>query len=73
MKIYSIGSTNFKGGVKILDAENKGNEFLHNHIQKITNDFKIPATFRSYEIELPSVSQAIIEKLNELGIKFSNK
>ena len=34
---------------------------------------KIPATFHTNMIELPSISEQIIKKLNELGIKFNNK
>ena len=72
MKVYGITSTNFNGGIKILAAENKGNEYLYNHIQKMTNEYKIPATFHNNKIELPSISKIIVEKLNELGIKFRN-
>ena len=72
MKVYGITSTNFNGGVKILAAENKENQYLYNHIQKMTNEYKIPATFHNNRIELPSISKIIIEKLKELGIKFSS-
>lgn len=72
MKVYGITSTNFNGGIEILAAENKGNEYLYNHIQKMTNEYKIPATFHNNKIELPSISKIIVEKLNELGIKFRN-
>lgn len=73
MKIHSITSTNFYGGINIKAAENKENQHLYNHILNITKEFKIPATFHTNEIELPSVSKAVIAKLKELGIKFNNK
>lgn len=73
MKIHSITSTNFNGGVQIIVAENKENKYLYNHILNMTKEFKIPATFHTDMIELPSISKSIIAKLNELKIKFSNK
>lgn len=73
MKINSITPTNFRAGVKIIGAENKTHQYLYNEVNKITKDFKIPATFRTHEIELPTVTKAIVAKLNELGIKFSEK
>jgi len=73
MKIQSITPTSFNGGLNIMAAENKGNELWSYHVLKIARDFKLPANFHTNNIELPSVSKAIIEKLNELGIKFNNK
>ena len=73
MKVYSIHPTTFKAGIGIKSANNKQHQFLYNEVLKLTRDFKIPANFRSKEIELPSISEKIIEKLNELGIKFCQK
>ena len=73
MYINSITPTNFQAGIKILKSENPERTYLYNEINKLTNEFKIPATFKNREIELPSVSKAILLKLKELGIKISNK
>ena len=73
MKISSIESTSFNGGVKIIGAENKSCPYLYNHVLKLTRDYKIPANFHTDKIELPTVTKTIIEKLNELGVKFNNK
>jgi predicted metal-dependent TIM-barrel fold hydrolase len=73
MKINSIEPTTFNAGIKILCNENKGNQYLYNHVLKIARDYKIPATFHTDKIELPSVTKAILEKLNEFKINFSNK
>lgn len=73
MKINNIGPTNFNGGIRINSMENKENQYLYNHILKITRDFKIPATFHTQEIELPTVTKDILKKLKELGIRFNNK
>ena len=73
MKIYSITPTNFQAGVRIFGAENKSHQFLYNEVNNITKEFKIPATFHTNMIELPSISEKIIKKLNELGIKFNSK
>ena len=73
MKVNNISSTNFGAGIMIKATENRKCKFLYNHVNDLTNEFHIPANFRTHEIELPSVSKAIILKLKDLGIKFSNK
>jgi hypothetical protein len=73
MRVNSIVPTNFQAGVKIRCVENKEHKYLYNEVNNITREFKIPATFKTHEIELPSVSEKIIAKLNELGIKFNQK
>ena len=73
MKIYNIEPTNFKAAINISCKENKGKIYLYNEVNNITKEFKIPATFRTNNIELPSVTDKVINKLKELGIKFSPK
>jgi hypothetical protein len=73
MKVHTITSTNFGTGVRIKGADNKSRLYLYNEVNDITKEFKIPATFHTGEIELPSVTKDVIKKLNDLGIKFSNK
>lgn len=73
MRINKIESTNFGAGVRIRGIENKEHQFLYNEINNITKEFKIPATFRTQEIELPSINENVLSKLKELGIKFSKK
>lgn len=73
MKVNSISSTNFGAGINIKSAENQHRRFLYNDIEAIRKEFKIPANFRTHEVELPSVSKEILKKLKDLEIKFSNK
>jgi len=73
MKIYNIEPTNFRAAVNISSIENKGRIYLYNEVNNITKEFKIPATFRTNNIELPSVTDNVINKLKELGIKFNIK
>ena len=70
MKINNISSVNFNG-IHINASENKSNKYLYNQIQEITNVYKIPATFKVSSIDLPTITDEIIKKLNELGIKFT--
>jgi len=72
MKVNRILSTNFGAGVSIHCVDNPNHKYLYNEVNDITREFKIPANFHTYKIELPTVSKAIIDKLNELGIKFKN-
>ena len=73
MKVNNVCSTNFGAGIRINSAENKSCQFLYNKVNSLTYEFKIPATFHTHEIELPTVSKAVLEKLKSFGIKFSNK
>ena len=73
MKVNNISSTNFQAGVRISAKENENCKYLYNHVNNLTKEFHIPATFHTKEIELPSVSKMILERLKDLGIKFSSK
>ena len=70
MRINSINPTSFGAGIKIMSVENKGRTFLYNDVNDLMREFHIPAVFKTEEIELPSVSNNIISRLRELGIKF---
>ena len=70
MRIDSISPASFGAAVKIRGAENKGHVYLYNEVNSLMREFRIPAVFKTQEIELPSVSDNIIAKLNKLGIKF---
>ena len=70
MRINSINPTNFGSGIKIMSVENKGRTYLYNEVGDLMREFRIPAVFKTQEIELPSVSNNIILRLKELGIKF---
>ena len=72
MKVNSISSVGFGAGVNIIGSENKHRQYLYNDIEAIRKEFKIPVLFHTQKVELPSVSKAVIAKLNELGIKFKN-
>ena len=73
MKINNITSTNFGAGVRILYSENKNYWNLNGDIENIRKEFKIPVSFHTPEIELPSASKTILKRLKDLGIKFSSK
>ena len=70
MRIDSISPASFKAAVKIRGAENQGRVYLYNEVNSLMREFRIPAVFKTEEIDLPSVSNQIISKLNKLGIKF---
>lgn len=72
MKVNSISSTGFGAGVNIISSENQHRKFLYNDLEAIRKEFKIPALFHTHKVELPSVSKAILTRLNELGIKFKS-
>ena len=72
MKVSNISSTNFGTGVVINGSENKHRQFLYNEVDAIRKEFKIPATYHTHKIELPSVSKEILKRLSDLKIKFSN-
>ena len=72
MKVNNVSSTNFNAGVKIRGNDNLGHKYLYNEINRLTNEYKIPATFRTEEIELPTVNIDILKRLNSLKIKFLN-
>ena len=73
MRVNNVSSTNFGTGIKINAKENKKCEFLYNHILNLTNEFHIPANFRTKEIELPSVPREVLYRLKKLGIIYSSK
>jgi len=70
MKINSISPATFGTAIRIRGAENQGRVYLYNEVNNLMREFSIPAVFKTEEIELPSVSEKIISKLNKLGIKF---
>lgn len=72
MKVNSISSTNFGAGVIITYTANRNHPFLNNEIEALRKEFKFPVNFHTPKIELPSVSETLLKKLQELGIKFSN-
>ena len=72
MKVYNIEPTNFKAATVIKCSENKGHKYLYNEVLNLTREYHIPATFRTEQIELPSISKTIMEKLKELKINFMN-
>jgi hypothetical protein len=56
--------------IKSKSKENIQRPYLYNEILNITKKFRVPATFHNNKIELPTPTIAVIDKLNELGIKF---
>ena len=70
MRINNIEPTNFGAKARIRGIDNQKHPFLYNEIIALTKEYKIPATFKTHEIELPSVTNDIFKRLNELKIKF---
>lgn len=70
MRINNIEPTNFGAKARIRGIDNQKHPYLYNEIIALTKEYKIPATFKTHEIELPSVSNDVMKKLNELKIKF---
>lgn len=70
MKVSYVSSTNFGANIRIKSADNNKHKFLYNEMIDFTRYHGIPANFRTHEIELPSVSVEILQKLNKLKIKF---
>ena len=53
----------------------KGNvnrPYLYNEVLDMSRKLKVPATFHNEKIILPEPTQAVITKLNELGISYKN-
>ena len=73
MRVNNIGPTNFGAGVRIIDAENRDCEFLYNKLEDIRVKYKIPANFKTHEVELPSVTRSICASLKKMGIKYCSK
>ena len=73
MKIDNMQPAVFGAKARIRSMDNKKHPYLYNEIILLTKEYKIPANFRTHEIELPSVSNSVLRKLNELKIKFSSK
>ena len=72
MRINNIESTHFGAKARIRGIDNKKHPYLYNEIIALTKEYKIPANFKTHEIELPSVTNDIFKKLNELNIKFKS-
>ena len=70
MKVYNITSTNFGTGVCVRAAKNRKNKYLYNQILAMTNEYKIPANFLTDKIQLPSVTNQILNDLKKLEIKY---
>lgn len=73
MKVNNISSTNgtnFKAGIRIRGKENQEHKYLYNEVNQLTKEFRIPANFKTHEIELPSVNLAVMNALDKLKIKF---
>lgn len=74
MKVPAITPYIYSGlkMVKILQEENTGRKYIYNEVLDITKKFHVPANFHTNKIELPEPTQAVIARLNELGISYSS-
>lgn len=71
MKINNINQINFGKSVIILASENKKNTYLYNQISDMIKEHHVPGIFQTNAIELPSVTEEVLKKVKELGIKYS--
>ena len=72
MKADRISNINFNSKNIIIKAsENKSNPYLYNQVLGITNDLKIPANFRTHEINIPTLAENVQKMLKELKIKYN--
>ena len=70
MKVNNITSTNFGSGICISAAKNRNNKYLYNQILAMTKEYKIPANFLTDKIQLPSVTNQILNDLKKLEINY---
>lgn len=54
----------------ILAKENSKDKYLYNEVADIVKEFKVPALFHNYEIDISSPTKEVISKLNALGILY---
>ena len=71
MKTNRIEVTNFNAQISINANQNKRTKYLYNTVLKMTNAYKIPATFETDTIFLPRTTEEILQKLNKLNIKYT--
>ena len=63
--------TGLKAIVILPKSENNiGRKYIYNEALDITKKLRVPATFHTNKIEFPTPTQAVISKLDELGISF---
>lgn len=70
MQITRIGGPSFNG-VNINAKQNAEVKFLYNKVLDVVRENKIPATFATDYIDLPTTNKTILDKLTEFGIKFT--
>ena len=70
--IQKIGA-NTRIKAVINRQENKHRQYLYNEVFKFIKEQKIGASFKTNEIEIPSVQYSALNKLKALGIKITEK
>lgn len=68
MKVSRVSFT----GIKVYPSENKDVKYLYNKLLDTVQTEKIPATFKTDVVELPS-SNKLVEILKKLNIKFKEE
>lgn len=68
----AIAPVSFKAGVYIgrNAGNNKAHKYLYNEVMAVVEEYKIPAVVKTKGIDLPSVTENILEKLSKFGIEF---
>ena len=73
MKTVSISPVNFSAKAFILAEANANRKYLYNEVLELSRQEKFPATFTKEGIDLPSVSDKILEILKNSNIIFKQK
>lgn len=66
-------STNFRGKIFVPRKQNLDRAFMYNEVMDFVHTHKLPCTVTNEGVDFPSISEKVIEKFKELGLKFVNK
>ena len=70
MRTAPVSNKLYRAQAIIKTKANKNHVYLYNEMSDFITKNKIGAVFKNNEIELPSISLQLLEKLRKLGIKF---
>lgn len=74
MQINRIGvPPTFGGKIFVPRKQNLDRTFMFNEVMDFTHTHKLPCTVTNEGVDFPSISEKLIEKFKELGLKFIDK
>ena len=74
MKIYKItqpAQAVPNRGIIVKRTDNMQCDLMYNIVLDLTRSLKLPAIFRTHEIQLSTTTKELLEKLNKANIKYS--